>query len=146
MYVPHSLFAALPYPETGHACGSVKPLLQIPQQSAEYSWRIVVAICRRDQTRKDISFRVRIEILEVVHTPELSSCRRSPTWKQINRKQAGALNQVLQMNLIYRVNCFKKFPSAKEYLTLFFFNHLMSETNNIIIISSSIWFGKNVGK
>ena len=25
-YVLHSLFVALPYPETGHACGSVKPL------------------------------------------------------------------------------------------------------------------------
>ena len=34
MNVPHSLFAALPYPETGHACGSVKPL-----DPATFSWK-----------------------------------------------------------------------------------------------------------
>ena len=36
--VPHSLFVALPYPETGYACGSVEPLY--PAKSALYSWRI----------------------------------------------------------------------------------------------------------
>ena len=85
-----------------------------------HSWRIFIAWCRRAQARVDISFRVRIGMLAVVHTPELSSCRRSPTRKQIFRKQAGALNYVLQMQLIFWVTCFKIFPSAKEYLTLYF--------------------------
>ena len=34
MYVPHSLFAALSYLETGHACGSVKPW-----DSTTISWK-----------------------------------------------------------------------------------------------------------
>ena len=46
----------------------------------------------------------------------------------------------------YRVTCYEMFPSAKEHLTLYFFNCLMAETENIIIISSSIWFGKKCGK
>ena len=50
------------------------------------------------------------------------------------------------MQIIYRVTCFKNFPSPKEYLTLYFFNHLIAETDNIIIISSSILFGKKCGK
>ena len=46
------------------------------------------------------------------------------------------------MQLIYQVTCFSNFPSAKEYLTLYFSNRLMAERGKIIIISSSIWFGK----
>ena len=45
MYVPHSLCAALSYLETGHVCGSVKPLTQ--QQSAEECWRDRVSLTLR---------------------------------------------------------------------------------------------------